>query len=111
MAKGLFLKYYEDHSMYFDGLQNLVLHLHLHYDRLFDQHGSLCYLGTFSQEDFIGAVSKNHHGSRFHGDLIAYYYEVSQLNWRVISNWILYAYTDWFRYAKCHVDEYNIHRE
>lgn len=76
MAKELFVKYYQDHSKYFDGLENLVLHLHLHFDELFVQHGSLCYLGGFGQEDFVGAISKNHHGSRFHGDLITHYYEV-----------------------------------
>jgi hypothetical protein len=56
MAKELFLNYYKDHSTYFDGLQNLVLHLHLHFDRLFDEHGCLCYLGTFSQEVFSMTV-------------------------------------------------------
>ena len=77
MAKELFLKYYQDHSIYFENLYNLVLHLHVHFDQLFDQHGSLCYLGTFGQEDLIGAISKNYHGTRFHGQLITYYYEVS----------------------------------
>jgi hypothetical protein len=78
MAKELFVKYYQDHEMFFHGLQDLVLHLHLHFDQLFNYHGSLCYLGTFGQEDFIGAVSKNFHGTRFHGELITYYYEVSK---------------------------------
>ncbi|CAF1134088.1 unnamed protein product [Adineta steineri] len=71
-----FIRYYEDHEIYFDKLQNLVLHLHTHFDQIFNHHGSLCYLGTFSQEDFIGAISKNHHGSRCHGELIVYYYEI-----------------------------------
>ena len=77
MAKELFLKYYQDHSIYFENLYNLVLHLYVHFDQLFDQHGSLCYLGTFDQEDLIGAISKNYHGTRFHDQLITYYYEVS----------------------------------
>ena len=80
MAKELFVRYYQDHDMFFDKLQNLVLHLHLHFDELFDHHGSLCHLGTFSQEDFIGSISKNHHGTRFHGELITYYYEVNPLS-------------------------------
>ena len=80
MSKELFLKYYEDHGIYFENLQNLVLHLRVHFDRLFDQHGSLCYLGTFGQEDLIGAISKNHHGTRFHGQLIAYHYKVSRFS-------------------------------
>ncbi|CAF4578955.1 unnamed protein product, partial [Rotaria socialis] len=37
---------------------------------------SLCYLGTFGQEDLIGSISKNYHGTRFHGQLITYYYEI-----------------------------------
>ncbi|CAF4118716.1 unnamed protein product [Adineta steineri] len=35
-----FFMYYEDHEIYFDKLQNLVLHLHLHFDQLFNNHGS-----------------------------------------------------------------------
>ncbi|CAF4978365.1 unnamed protein product, partial [Rotaria magnacalcarata] len=76
MSKELFLTYYQDHSIYFEKLHNLVLHLHVHFDQLFDKHGSLCYLGTFGQEDLIGSVSKNYHGTRFHGQLITYYYEI-----------------------------------
>lgn len=78
MAKELFVRYYQDHEIFFDKLQDFVLHLHLHFDQLFNHHGSLCYLGTFGQEDFIGDVSKNFHGTRFHGELITYYYEVSR---------------------------------
>lgn len=78
MSKELFLKYYQDHAIYYENLQNLVLHLHAHFDQLFEQHGSLCHLGTFSQESFIGSISKNYHGTRFHGQLIAYHYEVSE---------------------------------
>lgn len=76
IAKELFVKYYEDHDTFFDKLQDFALHVHLHFDQLFDNHGSLCYLGTFAQEDFIGSISKNFHGTRFHGELITYYYEV-----------------------------------
>ncbi|CAF1466908.1 unnamed protein product [Rotaria magnacalcarata] len=76
MSKELFLKYYQDHSVHYDDLQNLVLHLRLHFNQLFDNHGSLCYLGTFGQEDLIGAIGKSHHGTRFHGQLIAYHYEI-----------------------------------
>jgi len=79
MAQELFVKYYQDHGIFFQDLQNFSLHVHLHFDRLFKHHGSLCFLGTFSQEDFIGAVSKNFHGTRFHGELITYYYEVNTL--------------------------------
>ncbi|CAF3601711.1 unnamed protein product [Rotaria socialis] len=76
MSKELFLTYYQDHSIYFEKLHNLVLHLHVHFDQLFDKHVSLCYLGTFGQEDLIGSISKNYHGTRFHGQLITYYYEI-----------------------------------
>ncbi|CAF1205337.1 unnamed protein product [Adineta steineri] len=75
-AKELFIKYYENHGQFFDNVQDFTLHVHLHFDRLFDQHGSLCHLATFGQEDFIGSVSKNFHGTRFHGELITYYYEI-----------------------------------
>ena len=71
IAKELFVKYYQDHGKFFNNLQDFTLHVHLHFDRLFDYHGSLCYLGTFGQESFIGSISKN-----FHGELITYYYEV-----------------------------------
>lgn len=98
MAKELIVNYYEDHSMYFDGLENLVLHLHLHFDQLFIQHGSLCYLGGFGQEDFIGAISKNRHGSRFHGDLITHYYEVLMIESSVFKI-IVYTYRSILLYA------------
>ena len=76
IAKELFVKYYQDHGKFFNNLQDFTLHVHLHFDRLFDYHGSLCYLGTFGQENFIGSIGRNFHGSRFHGELIIYYYEV-----------------------------------
>ena len=81
MSKELFLKYYQDHASNFDDLQlNLVLHLHVHFDQLFDHHGSLCYLGTFGQEDLMGAISKSYNGTRFHGQIITYHYEVSRFS-------------------------------
>jgi hypothetical protein len=77
MSKELFSKYYQDHEKHFTGLQNFVLHLHAHFSQLFDDHGGLCNIGTFGQENFIGKMSKNHHGTRYHGDLLKHYYEVS----------------------------------
>lgn len=76
MARELFVKYYKDHEVFFTNIQDFALHVQLHFDRLFVNHGSLCYLGAFSQEDYIGAVSKNFHGTRFHGELLSHYYEV-----------------------------------
>ncbi len=78
MAKELFVKYYQDQEIFFNKFQDFVLHLHLHFDQLFNYHGSLCYLDTSGQEDFIGAVSKNFHGTRFHAKLITYHYEVGK---------------------------------
>ncbi|CAF1295528.1 unnamed protein product [Rotaria sordida] len=43
---------------------------------------------TFGQEDFIGAVGKNYHGTRFHGQMITYHYEIDfALRNRASSNY------------------------
>ncbi|CAF1306540.1 unnamed protein product, partial [Didymodactylos carnosus] len=58
------------------GLQNLVLHLHSHYSPQYDDHGAFCNRGTFGQEDLIGHISSNRHGTRYYGELITYYYSI-----------------------------------
>jgi len=69
--------FYRDHEIYYVHKQNFVLHLHAHYAELYKDHGSLCNINTFSQEDIMGAVSKFKHGSRFWGDQISFYLNVS----------------------------------
>lgn len=72
----LFLKLYKYHADFHIGLQNYVLHLHSHYPTMYDNHGNLTHIGCFGQEDLIGYLSSNHHGTRFYGDLITYYYNI-----------------------------------
>lgn len=72
----LFSKLYEHHKIFHTGLQNYVLHLHSHFSTMYDNHGSLTHIGCFGQEDLIGYLSSNHHGTRFYGDLITYYYNI-----------------------------------
>ncbi|CAF1092675.1 unnamed protein product, partial [Didymodactylos carnosus] len=76
MADQLLCRYYEDHEHYYTGLQNLVLHLHSHYSPQYDDHGAFCNRGTFGQEDLIGHISSNRHGTRYYGELITYYYSI-----------------------------------
>ncbi|CAF4588428.1 unnamed protein product, partial [Didymodactylos carnosus] len=54
IAQKLFTSYYEDHELYYTGLQNFVLHVQIHLPELYDAVGSLCNIGTFGQEDLIG---------------------------------------------------------
>ncbi|CAM4838740.1 unnamed protein product [Rotaria magnacalcarata] len=54
MADELLKTYYKHHSDYYKFLANFVLHLHSHFAEIYQRHGSLTYINTFSQEDFIG---------------------------------------------------------
>lgn len=76
MANLLFTKFYEDHGNFYSNLQNFVLHLHAHFSMLYENHGALSNIGCFGQEDLIGHISSNRHGTNFFGDLITYYYNV-----------------------------------
>ena len=76
MANELFLSYYKDHDDYFTGLQNFVLHLHVHYSMIYRNYGALCNIGCFGQEDFIGYISSNHNGTRCYGELICHHYNI-----------------------------------
>ena len=44
--------------------------------RLYDEHGPLSSINTFSYEDFIGYVSKNRNGTVFYHNLLTYYYNI-----------------------------------
>lgn len=76
VAEKLFYYFYRDHSEHYDGLQTLVLHLHRHFVQMYDNYGALGNIGCFGQEDLIGAVGSNHHGTRYYGDLITHYYSI-----------------------------------
>ena len=75
-ANTLLITYYRDHTKFFKGHLNFVLHLHEHFARLYDDHGPLSSVNTLAYEDFIGYISRNRNGTRFHHDLLAYYYNI-----------------------------------
>ena len=62
IADKLLKLYYEHHSIYYDYLENFVLHLHIHYAENYQRHGSLSYVNTFAQEDLIGYIASNRNG-------------------------------------------------
>ena len=76
LANELFQEFYRNHGEHYEGLGNFVLHLHSHLADIYDQHGSLANIGCFAQEDLISSVSSNHHGTRYYGELITYYYNI-----------------------------------
>ena len=76
IANTLLITYYRDHTKFFKGHLNFVLHLHEHLARLYDDHGPLSSVNTLAYEDFIGYISRNRNGTRFHHDLLAYYYNI-----------------------------------
>ncbi|CAF2038029.1 unnamed protein product [Rotaria magnacalcarata] len=76
IGDALFSRFYEDHPQFYDALENYVLHLHVHYSTMYKNHGSLANIGCFSQEDLIGNISINHHGSRYYGELITHYFNI-----------------------------------
>lgn len=76
ISEELLSRFYQDHEQYYQHLQNFVLHLHIHYSTMYKNHGSLANIGCFGQEDLIGKIGSNHHGTRYYGDLITYYYNI-----------------------------------
>ncbi|CAF1506310.1 unnamed protein product, partial [Adineta steineri] len=70
LAHDLLSIYYRDHWKYYDNLENLVLHLHIHYSNQYLNYGSLNNTNCFAQESFLGAFAKNKHGTRYWGDLL-----------------------------------------
>lgn len=76
IAKQLFIEFYKDHELFYQSCQSLKLHLHIHLVSLYETHGSLCNIGCFGQESFIGFISNNHHGTRFYGDSIVHFYNI-----------------------------------
>ena len=76
IAHELFTQYYQDHEYYYSGLQNLVLHKHIHYSLLYRNYGALCNLGCFAQEDFIGSISSNHNSTKAYGEAICFYHNI-----------------------------------
>ncbi|CAF0963236.1 unnamed protein product [Rotaria magnacalcarata] len=76
VADQLFTEFYKDHDLFYKTSQSLKLHLHAHFASLYETHGSLCNLGCFGQESFIGSVSSNHHGTQFYDDSITHFYNI-----------------------------------
>jgi hypothetical protein len=76
IANRLFEQYYKDHTIFYNLIQNYVLHLHSHYGNQYVNYGSLANIGCFSQEDLIGHISTNTHGTRYYGDQIVHYFNI-----------------------------------
>ncbi|CAF3742188.1 unnamed protein product [Rotaria sordida] len=76
LADELFQQFYRDHDEHYYGLQNLVLHLHTDFVTMYQNHSALSNIECFGQEDLIGSVESNHHGTRYYGESIAYYYNI-----------------------------------
>ena len=76
IAHQLFAEFYKDHELFDKDKQSLKLHLHAHFETLYEAHGSLCNLGCFGQESFIGFVSSKHHGTSHYGDSITHSYNI-----------------------------------
>ncbi|CAF1319568.1 unnamed protein product [Rotaria sordida] len=76
IANQLFEQYYKDHKKFYRLIQNYVLHLHSHYGNQYVNYGSLANIGCFSQEDLLGHISSNTHGTRYYGDQIVHYYNI-----------------------------------
>ena len=76
IALELFQQFYRDHDNFYEGLQNFALHLHIHFSTMYDNHGVLLNIGCFGQEDLIGSIESNHHGTKYYGELITYDYNI-----------------------------------
>ncbi|CAF4999067.1 unnamed protein product [Rotaria sp. Silwood1] len=76
IADKLFEQYYKHHRIFYSNIQNYVLHLHRHFGTQYRNYGSLANIGCFHQEDQIGHISKNIHGSNYYSDLIVHYYSI-----------------------------------
>ncbi|CAF5034944.1 unnamed protein product, partial [Rotaria sp. Silwood1] len=79
IADKLFEQYYKHHRIFYSNIQNYVLHLHRHFGTQYRNYGSLANIGCFHQEDQIGHISKNIHGSNYYSDLIVHYYSIDFL--------------------------------
>lgn len=76
IAHELFVHFYRDHELFYSRIQNFKLHLHFHYATMYKRHGAFANVSCLGPEDLIGAVSKNVHGTKFHGESICYYYNI-----------------------------------
>ncbi|CAF5175280.1 unnamed protein product [Rotaria magnacalcarata] len=76
IANDLIMKYYQDFSSFYDGLENFVLHLHSHYERQYRMYGTFSHLGSFGQESLIGYIGSNRTGTTHHGDNICENYGI-----------------------------------
>ncbi|CAF1368239.1 unnamed protein product [Rotaria sordida] len=76
IANRLFKQYYKDHKKFYHLIQHYVLHLHFHYGNQYVNYGSLANIGCFSQEDLLGHISSNTHGTRYYDDQIVHYYNI-----------------------------------
>lgn len=76
LAHDLLSIYYRDHSTYYDNLENLVLHLHIHCSSQYLNYGSVNNTNCFAQESFLGAFAKNKHSTRYWGDLLVHHFNV-----------------------------------
>ncbi|CAM4837547.1 unnamed protein product [Rotaria magnacalcarata] len=92
IANDLIMKYYQDFSSFYDGLENFVLHLHSHYERQYRMYGTFSHLGSFGQESLIGYIGSNRTGTTHHGDNICENYGIDLMLHHQIEN--LYSYTN-----------------
>ncbi|CAM2728584.1 unnamed protein product [Rotaria socialis] len=76
VANELMTMYYKHHTLFYENIQNFVLHLHSHFMDQYRLHGSLSNLGTFGQESLIGHFANNRNGTRNLGQLIINNYNV-----------------------------------
>ncbi|CAF2091361.1 unnamed protein product, partial [Rotaria magnacalcarata] len=76
VANELMAMYYKHHTLFYENIQNFVLHLHSHFMDQYRLHGSLSNLGTFGQESLIGHFANNRNGTRNLGQLIINNYNV-----------------------------------
>ncbi|CAF1492809.1 unnamed protein product [Adineta steineri] len=85
LAHDLLSIYYRDHWKYYDNLENLGLHLHIHYSNLYLNYGSLNNTNCFAQESFLGACAKNKHGTRYWGDLLVHHFDIDFALQKIIN--------------------------
>lgn len=76
IAETLLQRFHSDHDIFFNGLKSFKLHLHSHLTAVYENYGSLSYLGCFGQESLIGFMSKNYHQVRNYGDAITYFFNI-----------------------------------
>jgi hypothetical protein len=76
LGHNLLINYYRDFPLFYQGLENLVLHLHSHYGDQYRMYGAFSHLGSFGQEGLIGYIGTNRSGTRYHGDIICNNYSI-----------------------------------